>query len=221
MIKVVIADDHKMFRQGLRMLFEGEMDIKVVGEARDGLEAQEIVDMLDPDVVLMDINMPGADGLEAMRNIMARKPDTAIVILSMYREDAHVFEAIRLGARGYILKDADSDDVMRAIRTVASGGSVIDGTLAGRLFQEFKTISAHAEQGNEEGLTPRELEILTLIAEGASNREIGAKLFLAEKTIKNHITSIFQKLQTNDRTKAAVYAIQRGLITQGATEITA
>jgi len=212
MIKVVIADDHKMFRQGLRMLFEEEMDIKVIGEARDGLEAHDMALSLDPDVILLDIDMPGADGLTALKSIMEKRPDSAIIILTMHREETHVFEAIKLGARGYVLKDADSAEVMRSIRVVASGGSVIDGQMAGKLFQEFRTVSQKAEKENEEGLTPRELDILALIVAGASNREIGEKLFLAEKTIKNYITSIFQKLQTNDRTQAAVYAIQRGLV---------
>ncbi len=133
MIKILIADDHKMFRQGLRMLFEMEMDIKVVGEARDGIEAQELALALEPDVVLLDINMPGADGIEAMRRILEKRPDMAIVILTMFREDEHVFQAIRTGARGYVLKDADSIEVVRAIRTVAAGGSVIDAAMAGRL----------------------------------------------------------------------------------------
>jgi DNA-binding NarL/FixJ family response regulator len=212
MIKVVIADDHKMFRQGLRMLFEEEMDIKVVGEACDGLEAEDMALSLEPDVILMDIDMPGADGLTAMKVIMEKRPESAIIILTMHREEGHVFEAIKLGARGYVLKDADSAEVMRSIRVVASGGSVIDGYMAGKLFQEFRTVSQKVEKENEEGLTPRELDILALIVAGASNREIGEKLFLAEKTIKNYITSIFQKLQTNDRTQAAVYAIQRGLV---------
>jgi DNA-binding NarL/FixJ family response regulator len=214
MIKVLIADDHKMFRQGLRMLFEMEPDIKVVGEARDGVEAQDMAIHLEPDVILMDINMPGIDGVEATRRILSKRPDAAIIILTMFREDEHVFQAIRAGARGYVLKDADSAEVMRAIRTVAAGGSVLDAAMTGKVFQQFRALSEASEKNNPEGLTERELEILTLIAGGASNREIGDKLFLSEKTVKNYITAIFQKLQTNDRTQAAVYAIQHGLISQ-------
>ena len=212
MIKLLIADDHKMFRQGLRMLFEMETDIKVVGEARDGLEVQEMAETLEPDIILMDINMPGADGVEATRRILANRPDQAIIILTMFREDEHVFQAIKAGARGYVLKDADSVDVTKAIRTVAAGGSVLDTALTSKVFSRFKVMFESSEKSNPEGLTAREIEILTLIAAGSSNREIGDKLFLSEKTIKNYSTSIFQKLQTSDRTQAAVYAIQRGLI---------
>lgn len=218
MIKLLIADDHKMFRQGLRMLFEAESDIAVIGEARDGVEAEYLARTLSPDVILMDINMPGLDGLHALKDIIAQRPDAAVVILTMFHEDEHVFEAIRSGARGYIIKDADSADVVRAIRTVADGGSVIDPAMTRRLFEEFKVVSHKTGTENAEGLTARELDILTLIATGASNREIGEKLFLAEKTIKNYVTSIFQKLQINDRTKAAIYAIQHGLVHQDAAE---
>jgi two-component system, NarL family, response regulator LiaR len=212
MIKVLIADDHKMFRQGLRLLFEMEADIRVVGEARDGLEACEMVETFQPDVVLMDINMPGIDGVEATRRILKVHPDAGIVILTMFREDEHVFQAINAGAQGYILKDADSNDVIKAIRAVAEGGSVLDSAMLGKVFNQFKLMSEMVEKSNTEGLTDRELEILALIAEGSSNREIGDRLFLSEKTIKNYITSIFQKLQTTDRTQAAVYALQHGLI---------
>jgi DNA-binding NarL/FixJ family response regulator len=212
MIKVLIADDHKMFRQGLRMLFEMEPDIKIIGEARDGLEVQEMARTLEPDIILMDINMPGADGVEATRKILADQPDISVIILTMFREDEHVFQAIRAGASGYVLKDADSLEVVRALRTVASGGTILDPNMAGKVFNQFKLLSEMTEKGNREGLTERELDILRLIAKGASNREIGDKLFLSEKTIKNYITSIFQKLQMNDRTQAAVYALQHGLI---------
>jgi DNA-binding NarL/FixJ family response regulator len=214
MIKVMIADDHKMFRQGLRMLFEMEPDIKIVGEARDGLEVQELAETIGADVILMDINMPGADGVEATRQILKKQPDAAIIILTMFREDEHVFQAIKAGARGYVLKDADSLDVTRAIRAVAAGESVLDTAMTLKVFNQFKMMSEMTEKNNPEGLTERELEILALIADGASNREIGDRLFLSEKTIKNYITSIFQKLQTNDRTQAAVYALQRGLISR-------
>ena len=212
MIKVLIADDHKIVRQGLRMLFEMEEDIQVIGEARDGLEAQEMAAALGPDVILMDVNMPGADGIEATRRILRECPTASVLMLTMFREDEHVFEAIRAGARGYVLKDADSLEVVRAIRMVATGGSVIDPAVAGRVFSRFNSLTDTTVKGNSEELNGRELEILALIAEGASNREIGAKLFLAEKTIKNYVTSIFQKLQMNDRTQAAVYALQHGLI---------
>lgn len=214
MISVLIADDHKMFRQGLRMLFEMEPDIKIVGEARDGLEVQALARQLDPDIILMDINMPGADGVEATRKILDERPDTAIIILTMFREDEHVFQAIRAGAKGYVLKDADSLEVIKAIRTVAAGASVLDPEMTGKVFDQFKLLAEVNEKNNREGLTDRELEILTLIAEGASNREIGDRLYLSEKTIKNYVTSIFQKLQMNDRTQAAVYALQHGLISQ-------
>jgi DNA-binding NarL/FixJ family response regulator len=214
MIKVLIADDHKMFRQGLRMLFEMESDIKVVGEARDGLEVQELAVALEPDIILMDINMPGTDGVEATRRILKTRPEQAVIILTMFREDEHVYQAINAGARGYVLKDADSVDVLRAIRNVADGGSVLDSAMTNKVFQQFKQMSEKSEKHNPEGLTNRELEILALIANGDSNRVIGEKLFLSEKTIKNYITSIFQKLQTSDRTHAAVYAIQHGLISQ-------
>jgi two-component system, NarL family, response regulator LiaR len=219
MIKILIADDHKMFRQGLRMLFEMEPDIKIVGEARDGLEVQEMANSLEPDIILMDINMPGADGVEATRQILKNNPEASIIILTMFREDEHVFQAIRAGAKGYVLKDADSLEVVRALRTVATGSSVLDPAMTAKVFSQFKLMADLNERSNREGLTDRELEILTLIAEGASNREIGDKLFLSEKTIKNYVTSIFQKLQMNDRTQAAVYALQNGLITKGQPQL--
>ncbi|MDQ3931047.1 MAG: response regulator transcription factor [Chloroflexota bacterium] len=214
MIKVLLADDHKMFRQGLRLLFEMEADIGVVGEARDGLEVQELAEQVNPDVILMDINMPGADGVEATRQIIRRRPHQAIIMLTMFSEEDHLFRAINAGARGYVLKDADSVELVRAVRCVAQGGSVLDAAITSKVFQQFKHLSELAQKQNREGLSDRELEILALIAKGDSNREIGEKLFLSEKTIKNHITSIFHKLQTNDRTQAAVYAIKRGLIAQ-------
>jgi DNA-binding NarL/FixJ family response regulator len=162
----------------------------------------------------MDINMPGIDGIEASRRILQENPDCSIIVLTMFREDEHVFDAIKAGARGYVLKDADSVEVINAIRKVAEGGSILDPAMAGKVFSQFKLMATTSEKTNRDGLTERELEILTLIAQGASNREIGEKLYLSEKTIKNYITTIFQKLHMSDRTQAAVYALQHGLITK-------
>jgi DNA-binding NarL/FixJ family response regulator len=199
-----------MFRQGLRMLLEMEPDIKVVGEASNGHEVQDLAEQLQPDVVLMDINMPPSiNGIEATRQLLSRCPEMAIIVLTMFREDEHIFGAIMAGARGYVLKDADTLEVTRAIRTVADGGSIVDAAMTAKLFHRFRTMQ---DDTSKPRLSEREVEILTLIAGGASNREIGDRLYLSEKTIKNHITSIFQKLQTTDRTQAAVYAIQHGLI---------
>ncbi|MEP6776496.1 MAG: response regulator transcription factor, partial [Chloroflexota bacterium] len=185
MIKVLIADDHKMFRQGMRMLLEMEPDIKIIGEASDGLEAIELAALLKPDIVLMDINMPGVGGVEATAHIVKESPGTAIIIVTMFREDHHVFAAIQAGARGYILKDTDSQEVARALRLVAAGGSVLEPALASNMFNQFKLMADKSELKNREGLTERELQILALIAAGDSNREIGRKLHLSEKTIKN------------------------------------
>src|SRR5437868_2148869 len=150
MIKVLIADDHKMFRQGLQMLFEMEPDIKIVGEARDGLEVQELAETVGADVILMDINMPGADGVEATRQILSKHPNAAIIVLTMFREDEHVFQAIKAGARGYVLKDADSLDVIRAIRAVAAGESVLDTAMTLKVFNQFKIMSEMTEKNNPE-----------------------------------------------------------------------
>lgn len=218
MIKILIADDHRMFRQGLRMLIETQRDLKVVGEAKDGVEVQELADRLDPDLILMDLNMPGASGVEAMSRILSRRPQAAIIALTMFEESEHVVAAIKAGARGYLLKDTDGQEVMQAIRSVAAGGSVLGTAMTGRVFNEVRVMSQALEKSNAEGLTDRELEILTHIAAGDSNREIGEKLFLSEKTIKNYITSIFQKLRTGDRTQAAVYALRNGLISPPSQE---
>jgi len=212
MIRVQLADDHKMFRQGLRMLFEMEPDISIVGESSTGSDAVQRALELNPDVILMDINMPGLNGVEATREILEQRPEIGVIMLTMLREDEQVFQAIKNGARGYILKDVDSAELIQAVRIVARGESMIDASLATRVLSEFKRMSQQSEQRNRECLTDRELQILTLIAQGMSNKDISAKLFLSEKTVKNYITTIFQKLQLTDRTQAAIYALQKGLI---------
>jgi DNA-binding NarL/FixJ family response regulator len=176
------------------------------------VEAVEAVLRLEPDVVLMDINMPGLNGVEATKQILAQRPAAGIIILTMYREDGQVFHAIKSGARGYILKDAETTEVVRAIRAVARGESMIDPALATRVLTEFKRVWQQPQQNPRAGLTEREVAILRLIAGGRSNKEIGTELCFSEKTIKNYITVIFQKLQLSDRTQAAVYAVQHGLV---------
>jgi DNA-binding NarL/FixJ family response regulator len=211
-IRLLMVDDHRMFLQGLRMLIEMESDIQVVGECTNGADAVDAVMRLEPDVVLMDINMPGMNGVDATRQIMERRPETGIIILTMYREDAQVFHAIKSGARGYILKDVETSEVVRAVRAVARGESMIDPALATHLLSEFKRVWQQPGGHPRDGLTDREVAILRLIAAGLSNKEIGAQLSFSEKTIKNYITVIFQKLQLTDRTQAAVYAVQHGLV---------
>ena len=212
-IRVLVADDHSLFRQGLRQLLEMEPDIEVVGEARDGLDVQVKTRECSPDIILMDINMPVTDGVVATKRILSENPNIGIIILTMYRQDQHVFEAIRAGARGYLLKDALAEDVVKAIRTVKQGESLIDPEMATKLLKEFRRLADRVEpEAGLSDLTPREIEILRLVAAGLSNKEIGARLFLAEKTVKNYLTLIFQKLQIADRVQAAVFAIQQGLI---------
>ncbi len=215
-IRLMMVDDHRMFLQGLRTLIEMEPDIEVVGECNNGYDALEAVMHLQPDVVLMDINMPGMNGVEVTRQILERRPQTGVIILTMYREDAQVFHALKNGARGYILKDVETGEVVRAVRAVARGESMIDPVLATRVLSEFKRLWQQTDSHPRDGLTEREVTILRLIAAGNSNKEIGAELCLSEKTIKNYITVIFQKLQLSDRTQAAVYAVQHGLVQQSA-----
>ncbi len=213
-IRLMMVDDHRMFLQGLRTLIEMEPDIEVVGECSNGYEALEAIMRLQPDVVLMDINMPGMNGVEVTHQIIERRPQTGVIILTMYREDAQVFHALKNGARGYILKDVETSEVVRAVRAVARGESMIDPVLATRVLSEFKRLWQQTDSRPRDGLTEREVTILRLIAAGNSNKEIGSELCLSEKTIKNYITVIFQKLHLSDRTQAAVYAVQHGLVQQ-------
>lgn len=214
-IRVYIADDHTLFREGLRQLLEMEADIEVVGEAADGLEAVAGVPKLSPDVVLMDINMPVVNGVAAITQILEGAPDTGIIVLTMYRQDQYVFDAMRAGARGYLLKDAKPSDLIFAIRAVARGASMVDPRLTTTVLKEFRRLAnqVEADQGLG-GLTQRELEILRLLALGLSNKEIAHRLCLAEKTVKNYLSIIFQKLELNDRVQAAIYALRHGLLAE-------
>ncbi len=211
-IRVLLADDHALFRQGLRQLLELEDDIEVVGDASTGEEAQLMVRELRPDVVLMDINMPDVDGITATRAILAEYPNTSIVILTMYREDDYAFQAVRAGARGYLLKNAGSQDVVRAVRVTSQGASMVDPTLVPSLLREFHRLVNNPTAPKVERLNDREMTLLRMLVDGKSNKEIANELDLAESTVKNNLSLLFQKLGARDRTQAAVYAIARGLL---------
>lgn len=214
-IRVLLADDHSLFREGLRSLLEDQDDIQIIGEAEDGLEAIKLVSKLQPTVVLMDINMPIMDGVEATRSILKRNRSVGIIILTMYPQDEHVFEALRAGAKAYLLKDTRSKRLLDVIRKVHQGHAVIDPEMTNRLLTEFRRLTEN--QSDEiplvdRKLTDQEIRILTLVADGASNRDIAADLDLSERTIKNYLSVIFQKLQVNNRTEAAIRAMQDGLV---------
>lgn len=211
-IRILIADDHTMVRQGLSQICDSEIDMQVVGQAANGQEACDLAAQVEPDVIIMDINMPVLDGVEATRFITESQPNVGVIILTMNRQDQYVFEAIKAGARAYLLKDADSDELLRAIRTVAVGEALLDSAIAMKMMDEFRRL-----QGNPVGadgitqLTDRELDILRLVAQGLDNVEIGNRLGLSEKTIRNRLTTIFEKLHVNNRIQAALYALRQGL----------
>ncbi|MFN8535674.1 MAG: response regulator transcription factor [Dehalococcoidia bacterium] len=216
-IRVLLVDDHTLVRQGLRQLLEIEPDLEVIGEAADGAEVNDRVREFHPDVILMDINMPIVDGVAATRQVLKEFPDVGIIMLSMYRQDQYVFEAVRAGARGYLLKSARSTEVIAAIRAVANGAALIDPTIAGNLLKEFQRLAPGGTSSSGarlEQLTERETDILRLLSTGASNKEIASTLYLSEKTVKNYLSTIFKKLQLNDRVQAATYAVRQGITPQ-------
>jgi two-component system, NarL family, response regulator DegU len=213
-ISVLLADDHVLFRQALRHLLEMEQDIIVVAEAGDGASALTLVDEHRPDVVLLDISMPAMDGIVATAKLRESYPDIGIVILTMFAEDTHIIRAIRAGANGYLLKNSDSAKVIDAIRAVARGQSILEPHLVTKLLDEFRKLSDVRTPTNVSGLTDRELELLRLVARGLSNKEIASTLDLAESTVKNRLSILFEKLDVKDRTQAAIYAMSHGLISQ-------
>ncbi len=213
-ISVILADDHVLFRQALRHLLEMEFDIKVVAEASDGASAIALVDQLHPDVVLLDISMPAMDGIIATARLREEYPDIGIIILTMFAEDTHIIRAIRAGANGYLLKNSDSTRVIEAIRAVSRGQSILEPSLVAKLLDEFRKMSDVRAPTNVSGLTDRELELLRLVARGLSNKEIASTLELAESTVKNRLSILFEKLSVKDRTQAAIYAMSHGLISQ-------
>lgn len=208
-VRVLIADDHALIREGLRKILTMDPGIEVVGEVENGQAAVDFVRREPVDVVLLDVSMPVMNGVEACRQIKQVKPGVAVVALTIHDQDDYLFEMIRAGVSGYILKDVSPDKLVETIRGVARGESFIPPQLATKIFQEFSRL---AERNNPDGLTERELEVLRLVAAGASNREIASTLYISEKTVKNHLSNIFQKIGVTDRTQAALYALKHRLV---------
>ena len=214
-IRLLIVDDQRLMREGLRTLLELERGFEIVGEAGDGQAALEAYAALQPDVVLMDIRMPGMDGVEATRRLRAQWPAARVIILTTFDDDTNVFEGLRAGALGYLLKDLSGQELANAVRTVHHGGALIEPSVARRVVAEFARLAPPArsvDAGLAEPLTERESEILKLLAEGLSNREIGQRLSLTEGTVKNYVTGLLQKIGARDRTQAALRGRELGLI---------
>ena len=210
-IRVLIADDHPFFRDGLRVLLEATADTAVAGEAATGDEVIALAERLQPDVILMDLKMPGPNGIEATRRILAASPHIAVLVVTMYEDDGSVFAAMRAGARGYLLKGADEDEMLRAIRGVARGEAIFGPAVARRLLRFFAAPELSAPPPAFPELTEREREILDLLAQGRANPEIAERLYLSPKTVRNHVSNIFGKLQVADRAQAIVRAREAGL----------
>jgi DNA-binding NarL/FixJ family response regulator len=212
MIRVRLADVHLLIRQGVRRLLELERDIQVVGEANDGLEVQRLALSLKPDVILMDVAMPIVDGIAATREIIRAWPEARIVILTMYAQEGHLFQALQVGAVGYVLKSSGADQVIAAVRAAAAGGAMIPPNLADKVLTEFRRMASKLGSADELGqLGEVEVQLLKLVAAGLSNKEIATRLSFAESTVKNRLSMLFQKIGVADRTQAAIYAISVGL----------
>ena len=214
-IRLLIVDDQRLMREGLRTLLELEGGVEIVGEAANGQDALEVYAELRPDVVLMDIRMPGMDGVEATRRLCTHWPEARVIILTTFDDDANVFEGLRAGAAGYLLKDLSGQELANAVRTVYQGGASIEPTVAKRVMAEFARLHPPArsiDEGLPEPLSERELAVLKLVSEGLSNREIGNKLGLSEGTVKNYVTSVLQKIGVRDGTQAALRGRELGLI---------
>ncbi|HHV30049.1 response regulator [Acetivibrio mesophilus] len=211
-IRVVIADDHAMVREGLKQILELEKDIVVVAQASNGEEAVKLAKEHQPDVVLMDINMPGMNGLQAIKEIKTENIPTKIIVLTIHEDREYLFKTLQMGAEGYVLKDVDSAVLVEAIRSVNKGQSYIQSNMTKELVKEFNRVTINEKGRNpENNLTARELEVLELIAEGLINKEIARRLFISEKTVKNHVSNIFKKLNVSDRTQAAIYAFKHNI----------
>ncbi|GAA0957377.1 response regulator transcription factor [Actinocorallia libanotica] len=215
-IRVLIVDDHALFRRGLEMVLTGEPGIEVIGEGGDGLEALQKARDLTPDVILMDIRMPRRGGIEACAAIKEAVPSAKIVMLTISDEEEDLFEALKAGATGYLLKEIAIDEVPQAVRAVHGGQSLISPSMASKLISEFTALAKQSEERQQQvpapRLTDREMEVLRLVARGLGNREIARELFISENTVKNHIRNILEKLQLHSRMEAVVYAVREKLL---------
>jgi two-component system NarL family response regulator len=213
-IRIVIADDHDLYRRGMQAVIGLEPDLEIVAEAASGVEAVEKVFEFEPDVVLLDVRMPGNGGIEACTAIKEKAPGTRILILTASNEESDLFAAIKAGASGYLLKDSPTEEIAEAVRLVHSGQSMIPPHMASLLIAEFSRLSNEPAKDAAPGprLTDRELEVLALVARGKANKEIATMLFISENTVKNHVRNILEKLQLHSRVEAALYAMRRNLI---------
>jgi DNA-binding NarL/FixJ family response regulator len=217
-IRVLVVDDHALFRRGLEMVLQGEAGLELVGQASDGAEAVQIASEVVPDVVMMDIRMPKITGIEAARQMKEVAPSAKIIMLTISDEEADLFEAIRAGASGYLLKDIPLDELADSVRAVHGGQSLINPSMAGKLLTEFATLARRdaedepAKHAPAPKLTDREMEVLRLVARGMNNRDIAKELFISENTVKNHVRNILEKLQLHSRMEAVVYAVREKIL---------
>lgn len=221
MTKIIIVDDHQLFREGVKRILDFENSFEVVAEGDDGIETVRLYEEYSPDVVLMDINMPQMNGVEATEALIEKYPDAKVIMLSIHDDESYVSHALKSGALGYMLKEMDADEIVSAIKTVANGGSYLHPKVTRNLVAEYRRLSERENKGNFHQteirrpfhlLTKRECEVLQLLTDGQSNRAIGESLFISEKTVKNHVSSILQKMSVNDRTQAVVTAIKNGWV---------
>ena len=221
MTKIIIVDDHQLFREGVKRILDFEDTFEVVAEGDDGADIVNLYNLNNPDVVLMDINMPGKNGVEATSELIATYSEAKVIMLSIHDDESYVTHALKSGALGYMLKEMDADEIVEAIKVVANGGSYLHPKVTKNLVAEFRRLSEHENKGNFHQteirrpfhlLTKRECEVLQLLTDGQSNRSIGETLYISEKTVKNHVSSILQKMNVNDRTQAVVTAIKNGWV---------
>ena len=210
-IKVLVVDDHKLVREGLKAVFEQGDEVEIVGEAGSGEEALEMVGEVEPDVILMDISMPGMNGIQATKLIRERYPGAKVVMLTMLDQEGYVYEAVKAGATGYMLKNTSSDDLVHAIQTVNQGKALLHPDATAQLLKEFVTLADN--KAKDYGLSGREMEVLQLLSMGNTNKEIGKALWISEQTVKTHVALIFGKLGTSDRTETVATALRNGLVT--------